>query len=86
MSESTRAVTFLTFGYDKTVAGAGPTRVPEVVLLGLALIGGTLGAMLGMLVFRHKVGARTGDFRGALAVVVAVQVIAAIAWIWVTQG
>lgn len=78
-------VTFLTYGYDKMVAGAGPTRVPEVVLLGLALIGGTPGAMLGMLVFRHKTGSKTGDFRAALIVVIALQVIAAFAWIWITQ-
>lgn len=80
------AVTFLVYGYDKAVAGAGPTRVPKIVLLGLALIGGTLGAMLGMLVFRHKVGPNTADFRVGLAIVVAIQAVAAIAWVWITQG
>jgi uncharacterized membrane protein YsdA (DUF1294 family) len=44
----------LAYGYDKAVAGSGRTRVPEAVLLGLALIGGSPGAFVGMLVFRHK--------------------------------
>ncbi len=44
----------LAYGYDKAVAGRGRTRVPEAVLLGLALIGGSPGAFVGMLFFRHK--------------------------------
>lgn len=48
------AVTFLTYGYDKAVAGKDRTRVPERVLLGLAFIGGTVGAVIGMRLFRHK--------------------------------
>ena len=47
-------VTFVTYGYDKWVAGSGRMRVPERVLLGLALVGGTVGAVAGMFVFRHK--------------------------------
>jgi len=47
-------VAFLTYGYDKAVAGSGHTRVPERVLLILALAGGTVGALAGMWVFRHK--------------------------------
>jgi uncharacterized membrane protein YsdA (DUF1294 family) len=51
---SITVVTFLTYGYDKAVAGSGRTRVPEAVLLTLALVGGTVGAIAGMLIFRHK--------------------------------
>lgn len=78
-------VTFLTYGYDKAVAGAGPTRVPEAVLLGLALIGGTFGALLGMLVFRHKTGKNTVPFRVSLAAVIAAQVVAAVIWTLIRQ-
>lgn len=78
-------VTFLTYGYDKVVAGAGPTRVPEIILLGLALIGGTFGALLGMLVFRHKTGKNTVPFRVSLAAVIAAQVVAAVIWTVVSQ-
>lgn len=42
------------YGYDKMVAIHGGWRVPEKVLLGLALGGGILGALLGMVLFRHK--------------------------------
>jgi len=45
---------FFTYGYDKAVAGRGVTRVPEVVLHALTLLGGTLGSCLGMQIFRHK--------------------------------
>jgi len=48
------AVTFLTYGYDKFTAIRGWTRIPESVLLGLAFTGGTLGALSGMTLFRHK--------------------------------
>jgi uncharacterized membrane protein YsdA (DUF1294 family) len=47
-------VALLTYGYDKTIAGGARWRVPEAILLGLALIGGSLGAAVGMLLFRHK--------------------------------
>ena len=45
---------FFTYGYDKTIAGRNVTRVPEVVLHLLTLLGGTLGSFLGMQIFRHK--------------------------------
>ncbi len=45
---------FFTYGYDKTIAGRNVTRVPEVVLHPLTLLGGTLGSFLGMQIFRHK--------------------------------
>ncbi|MFH2001561.1 MAG: DUF1294 domain-containing protein [Planctomycetota bacterium] len=51
---SITVIAFLTYGYDKAVAGKGRTRVPERVLLCLAFSGGTVGAVLGMFLFRHK--------------------------------
>ncbi len=42
------------YWYDKARARASRSRVPEAVLHGLALAGGTLGAYLGMRLFRHK--------------------------------
>lgn len=48
-------VTFLTFGYDKAVAGkTSRTRVPENILHTLVFLGGTVGALAGMSIFRHK--------------------------------
>ena len=47
-------VTFIFFGYDKSIAGRPIYRVPESVLLWLALCGGSPAAGLAQLLFRHK--------------------------------
>jgi uncharacterized membrane protein YsdA (DUF1294 family) len=48
-------ITFLTYWYDKVSAVSGRrTRVPERVLLVLALTGGTIGALVGMVLVSHK--------------------------------
>jgi uncharacterized membrane protein YsdA (DUF1294 family) len=47
-------VAFCYYGYDKARARGSRSRVPEIVLHGLALAGGTLGAYAGMHLFRHK--------------------------------
>jgi len=47
-------VAFLLYGYDKNRAGRGARRVPEIVLHSVAWLGGAMGALLGMLVWRHK--------------------------------
>ena len=41
-------------GWDKAAAVRGSRRVPETTLLALAVIGGSVGGILGMLLFRHK--------------------------------
>lgn len=49
-------LTFVLFRFDKFQAGRESGRVPESVLLGLALLGGVVGGWAGMLVRpRHKV-------------------------------
>lgn len=46
---------FFAYGDDKRRAKIqGARRTPEKTLIGLAVIGGSLGALLGMQVFRHK--------------------------------
>lgn len=47
-------IAFLAFGWDKRQAVRHGERVAERTLLGLALFGGALGALLGQQVFRHK--------------------------------
>jgi len=48
------ALAFLLMYADKRKARKNQWRIPERVLLGTALIGGSLGAMAGMQMFRHK--------------------------------
>ena len=47
-------VTFFVYGIDKWKSQHKRWRIPESVLLGLAVIGGSVGAWLGMQVWRHK--------------------------------
>ena len=47
-------VAFTVYGVDKAKARRGAWRVPEKTLFLLPLLGGSVGALLGMLVFRHK--------------------------------
>lgn len=47
-------ITFFVFGYDKRLAVKSKRRVSEFKLFFLMGIGGILGSILGMFVFRHK--------------------------------
>ena len=47
-------VTMLVYGIDKFKAKKGIWRIPESTLLLLAVLGGSIGAWLGMRVWRHK--------------------------------
>ena len=51
---SVNVVAFGYYGFDKGRARAAASRVPEVVLHGLAFAGGSIGAYVGMRTFRHK--------------------------------
>ena len=48
------AVTFVLFGVDKYRAKKNLWRIPERVLLTVCALGGGLGGLLGMRLFRHK--------------------------------
>ena len=47
-------VTFFVYGVDKWKAKKSKWRVPEATLLGLAVVGGSIGAWLGMKTWHHK--------------------------------
>ena len=66
-------VTFVIFGVDKLLAKHPRfrQRVPEKNLLLLAVVGGSVGALLGMYLFRHKTLHRV--FRVGVPVILAVQ-------------
>jgi len=47
-------LTFLLYGIDKWKARRGKWRIPEETLIWLAIVGGSIGALLAMYLFRHK--------------------------------
>lgn len=47
-------IAFCMYAADKKKAKKGAWRIPEKVLLGLGFLGGSIGALLGMKLLRHK--------------------------------
>lgn len=71
-------ITFLVFGLDKWKARrkedhAATRRVPEKTLFLLAAIGGSVGALLGMRVWRHKTLHRS--FRVGIPLILILQIV-----------
>lgn len=48
------AVTFIVYGIDKYKAKKAKWRIPEATLLLLAVLGGSIGAWMGIKVWHHK--------------------------------
>lgn len=48
------AAAFLLMLIDKQKAKRGAWRIPEATLMGIAAMGGSIGAIAGMYTFRHK--------------------------------
>lgn len=67
---------FVAFGIDKMKARAHQWRIAENTLLGIAVCGGSLGAICGMRLFRHKT--RHAKFAIGLPVILILQAIAAL--------
>jgi len=57
---------------DKQKARRGGWRIPERTLLAVAVLGGSIGAILGMYLFRHKT--RHLKFSLGLPLILAVQI------------
>ena len=53
------SITFLVWGYDKFSSVKKTRRVSEINLLIVAFLGGALGGVLGIVLFRHKIAKRT---------------------------
>ena len=77
-------VTFLVFGLDKwkakrKVKNEAVRRVPEKTLFLLSILGGSLGALLGMKVFHHKTLHKS--FRYGIPAILALQVLVPLGWL-----
>lgn len=66
-------VSFAAFAIDKINAIEGRSRVRILTLLGLAFIGGSLGALLGMYILRHKT--RVDYFTVGIPLIIVMQVV-----------
>ena len=71
-------MTFLVFGFDKLKAKykekhEGARRVPEKTLFLLSILGGSIGALLGMRVFHHKTLHRS--FRYGIPAILILQIL-----------
>lgn len=64
--------TFIVYGIDKRKAKKGRWRIPESTLLLLAVIGGSIGAYLGMKVWHHKT--RHKKFKYGIPAIIVLQV------------
>ena len=73
-------IAFAAFGLDKYKAKTDKWRTPEKTLFLLAIIGGGVGAFLGMQVFRHKT--KHQQFVIGIPLIMIVQ-LAIIAWLWI---
>lgn len=51
---SINLVSFLIYGLDKLKAKTDRWRIPEFNLLLLGLLGGGIGSIIGMVIFKHK--------------------------------
>ena len=51
-------ISFITYGFDKLFAIKGKWRIREFTLLVLSVLGGGVGSMIAMVVFKHKLSKR----------------------------
>ena len=65
--------TFLTYGIDKWMAKKSLWRIREASLLGLAVLGGSIGAWLGMKVWHHKTMHK--KFKYGIPLILVVQIV-----------
>ncbi len=75
-------VTFMVYGIDKRKARRGTWRIPEKTLFLLPLLGGSVGALLGMKVFRHKT--KHWYFVWGIPAILLTQ-LALTVWLWLRQ-
>ena len=47
-------ISFILYGLDKYKAIHNKWRIPEMVLISISFLGGGVGSILGIIIFRHK--------------------------------
>src|SRR4051812_20182537 len=74
--------TFIVFAWDKRCAVKGFRRVSEFHLLSMGALGGWIGGLAAMLLFRHKTAKTSFRVKFFLAVLVS----AGLLWIYLRSG
>lgn len=69
-------IAFAAYGIDKRKAEKNKWRIPESVLIMLAVLGGSIGALAGMLVFHHKT--KKAKFVVGISAILLIQIAAVI--------
>ena len=72
------AIAFVLMLIDKQKAKKKQWRIPERVLFGSAIVGGSIGAILGMYTFRHKT--KHTSFTVGMPIILALQIIALVVY------
>ena len=75
-------ITFVVYGLDKWKAKQSKWRIRESTLLGLAAIGGSIGALLAMKILRHKTLHPQFKYGVPLILVAQIAIGAAIWYFW----
>ena len=73
---------FISFGIDKRRSIRSKWRIPETTLLTYALLGGSVGCLLGMQIFRHKT--QKPLFSIGVPVILVAQIIIVLAFFFLT--
>lgn len=73
-------VTFFIYGIDKFKSKRAKWRVPEATLLGLAAVGGGIGAWLGMKLWHHKTLHKKFRYGIPLILIVQIAIVLLIVW------
>ena len=72
--------TFFVYGIDKWKAKKSKWRIRETALLGLAVLGGSIGAWLGMKVWHHKTQHR--KFTYGVPAIIIIQLALSVYWLY----
>ena len=76
-------IAFAMSGADKAFAVKQMWRISEAMLLLIALVGGSIGALLGMIVFRHKT--KHLKFRIGVPAILLLQIVV-VGYLWYKLG
>ncbi len=81
--EAINVAAFVLMGIDKRRARRGMRRIPEAVLMLSALLGGGIGALAGMILFRHKT--RKTKFTVGIPAILVMEILFFLCLFWVVS-